>query len=268
MIRIKLYSKIINAIYKDARTIPINYQYPISAFIYHTLHEGDPEFASWLHEHGKKLGYKSFKLFTFSSLHIKKLKVRGDRLEILNPEISLEIRFFLPEASKPFIMALFEQQSFTIGDKKSRADFYIERIEVLPPPDFSDTSKEYLFRALSPICISKKQLENGKSQTKYLHPNDDEYEQYFKQHLLTKYKATDPEHELFSGQLNFSLKKPGKSSLVAVKAYTPQETKIRGYRSIFSLRAPQALLELGYYAGFGEKNAVGFGCVEYREYLS
>ncbi|RLD54679.1 MAG: CRISPR-associated endoribonuclease Cas6, partial [Bacteroidetes bacterium] len=30
----------------------------------------------------------------------------------------------------------------------------------------------------------------------------------------------------------------------------------------FKIKAPKELLRLGYYAGFGEKNSMGFGCCE------
>ena len=30
--------------------LPVNYQYPLSAWIYKTIHNGNNEFAAWLHE--------------------------------------------------------------------------------------------------------------------------------------------------------------------------------------------------------------------------
>jgi CRISPR-associated endoribonuclease Cas6 len=37
---------------------------------------------------------------------------------------------------------------------------------------------------------------------------------------------------------------------------------VRGYLCEFELQAPAELLRLGFQAGFGEKNSLGFGCAE------
>ena len=43
---------------------------------------------------------------------------------------------------------------------------------------------------------------------------------------------------------------------------TRQESKPRGYLYRFRIKAPKELIRMGYYAGFGEKNSLGFGCGE------
>jgi len=49
---------------------------------------------------------------------------------------------------------------------------------------------------------------------------------------------------------------------ITIKAGKPDQTKIVGYLFTFHLEAPAELLRIGYYAGFGEKNSIGFGCGE------
>lgn len=53
-----------------------------------------------------------------------------------------------------------------------------------------------------------------------------------------------------------------KSRLIKLKAYTPEETRVRGWLYEFELEAPVEIQELGFYARFGEKNSMGFGCVK------
>src|SRR5690606_30063572 len=52
---------------------------------------------------------------------------------------------------------------------------------------------------------------------------------------------------------------------VLIKQMTPQETKLIGYSFEFILEAPEELHEVGYYAGFGNLNSQGFGCVEVKK---
>ncbi|MFW5820877.1 MAG: CRISPR-associated endoribonuclease Cas6, partial [Bacteroidota bacterium] len=52
--------------------LPINYQYELSSFIYHTIHAGNHEFGNWLHKEGFITENKNFKLFTFSRFQIPK----------------------------------------------------------------------------------------------------------------------------------------------------------------------------------------------------
>ncbi len=69
--------------------LPLNYQYPLSAWIYKVLARGDRGFAEFLHEQGYKMeNQKTFKLFTFSNLRFPANTyriIRGtDRMEVFS----------------------------------------------------------------------------------------------------------------------------------------------------------------------------------------
>lgn len=49
-------------------SIPINYQYPLSAAIYKILATGDAQYAEWLHQEGYAADSYNFKLFSYSRL--------------------------------------------------------------------------------------------------------------------------------------------------------------------------------------------------------
>jgi CRISPR-associated endoribonuclease Cas6 len=245
------------------RVLPINYQYEFSSWIYKTIQFGDPLYSEWLHRHGYKDGSKQFRLFTFSRLYPDKYGVRGDRLELQGTQNIIYISFYTEEAVDPFIIGLFENQEFSIGDKLSSVHFHVTSIEKLPEPDWSPNMK---FSTETPLVISIKETETATTAT-YLPPDDERFGELFMKNLLAKYMAVLKQSPGESMSLTFGnipergftlLGKP-KSKVIRIKAGTPEETYLKGYLFDFSIAAPVELITLGYYAGFGEKNSLGFG---------
>ncbi|GAP44192.1 CRISPR-associated endoribonuclease Cas6 [Lentimicrobium saccharophilum] len=247
--------------------IPVNYSYPLSAWIYRTIASGNHEFAGFLHDSGFKTGLKQYKLFCFSQLQFpeKGFKVEGDRLSILKGECRLEISFMAPLALETFIAGLFRGQRFRIGDKLSAAGLRVESVEILPNPGFSGSMK---FKCISPILVSKERHDSRNAE--YLSPEHNDFQKIFFDNLINKYTAALT-HRLIgamtanseddSAMLLKILNTP-RSHLITIKAGTPHQTKIKGYTFDFEITAPQPLIYTGYTAGFGEKNALGLGCVK------
>lgn len=250
-------------------TIPVNYQYPLSAWIYHTLAEGDHEFSTFLHDSGFALGTKAFKFFTFSQLNFpaKGFKVEGDRLHILTGQCNLIVSFLLPVAMENFIKGLFKNQRFSLGDKISQTDFMVNSVEVLPESTFNGKAT---FTTISPIMVGK-MIENSRTAA-YLSPEEAAFEQLIADNLIHKFTtalnygliAPGPELEIEDPEITFKLLNKPRMRGITVKAFTPEETKIIGYTFDFDIKAPAALLQIGYVCGFGEKNSLGMGCVELK----
>lgn len=255
------------AVDKKLNLLPFNYQYPVSSWIYSRMAAADPEFSAWLHDRGYSLKKKNFKLFTFSDFRLLKYKVRNDRLSILSPAAQIRLSFCVDQAAEKFIIGLFQDQSFEIGDRKSRARFYVQTVESLPDPDFS---RQCRFKCLSPLCVAKPVDRNGRLTAHYLAPGDPDYPKYFFDHLFRKYLAARPYLQGRNnmpdtprqGEQKLEILSTPRSRLVTVKAGTAQETRLRGYSCHFKIIAPPELIRLGYQAGFGEKNSLGFGCAE------
>jgi CRISPR-associated endoribonuclease Cas6 len=237
--------------------LPINYQYEFSAWIYKVLYQGDKAFAGWLHEQGYAYGKKRFKLFTFSQLETY-YKIFKDRFKLLSDEAELIVTFHIDEAVQHFISGLFKDRQFSIGDKRSRVSFEVQTVETLQEPVFKE---EMVFKALSPICVSKPVDNNGKLRAKYLMPGDEDFELRFINNLFSRYKALNRNGMTGSEGIEVNVKGKAKSRLIKIKADTPAQTKVRGSLFNFTCKAPAELLRLGYEAGFGEKNSLGFGCV-------
>lgn len=84
----------------NLKTLPLNYQYELSAYIYRTIANGDANYADWLHKNGFKMDEKQFRLFTFSNFIIpqKTIDKENARLIIKGNNASFIISF-LPERS-------------------------------------------------------------------------------------------------------------------------------------------------------------------------
>lgn len=252
--------------------LPINYQYAVSAWIYKMLHSGNPEFSDWLHNRGYTLDNKKFKLFCFSELQFGEKGCRfqkPDRLRIFSDSFDLVVSMAVPKAANYFVQGIFREQSLVLGDRFSQVPLHLSNVETLAPPNFS-TSLTQRFSTLSPICVSKPELRNDRPMPQYLEPSDVDFERILLANLQNKYAAfrdsleTDNKTFLVDDTV-FRLLEVRQQRLVHLPRKGMRPIKVRGYLMDFELIAPVELLEFGYFAGFGEKNAgLGFGCVEVR----
>ena len=253
------------------QVLPLNYQYPLSSWIYKVLQKGDAELSDFLHREGYRLeNGKTFKLFTFSQLHFPnrtfKIIPHSDRMELWSRNVWLTVAFQLPQPAEKFVMGLFRDQAVTIGDRISKVTMEVESVEAVKEPEIkSETVK---IRCLSPIVVTENRL--GQKYETYLSPSDNHYAGLFFHNLLDKHKILfnefsgwDPFAENNSLKFECLTEKP-KGKMQVIKAFTPEEVKVKGYLFEFALTAPAALIRTGLNSGFGAMNAMGFGCGEVR----
>ncbi len=245
---------------------PLNYQYPVSAWIYKILAKADESFTKMLHDEGYRLeNGKTFKLFTFSRINFPKktwrIKPNSDRMEVWARNAWITISFQLPEQMEKFVMGLFKEQRVFIGDNISGIEMSVESIEALklPLPDDFDGNKIKL-RTLTPVVLGIRK--KGKQYEQYENPMHPEYKGLFLKNLLEKYRATG-KMDFSINDLDFAIiKLQTKTAMQRIKAGTPEETKVRGYFYEFELTAPKEIIEVGLNAGFGSMNSLGFGFCE------
>jgi CRISPR-associated endoribonuclease Cas6 len=245
-------------------TLPINYQFELSSWIYRTIEHANPDFSAWLHEKGYSSGAQRFKFFTFSHIDIPYggFERSDDRLIIRSETCSLQISFLLEDAALPFITGIFQHQEFEIGDKTSRARFRVKSIELQPEPEFSN---QMSFATLSPIVVSRSRLSEGNKNAQYLSPGEPAYERLFLHNLIDKALVANPKlADTLAATNDFHFQHQGTvyKKGVIIKAGTPMQTKVIGYAFHFTVNAPKELLRIGFHAGFGENNSQGFGCVK------
>lgn len=238
--------------------LPINYQYELSAWIYKVINQSDPDFAAWLHNKGFSDEYKQFRLFTFSNLIVPQREITGDRLIIKSDQIELIISTLPEETIQHFISGVFRDREFTLGDRISSVGFRINAIEALPIPAFTN---EMSFRSLSPVFVSDRV--EGHRYAQYLAPDYNGYIQLMVNNLKEKLKVFTGQESTFDAHnaIFTPLSEPRQKG-ITIKTGTPQQTKLVGYQYNFKINADPALLRMGYYCGFGEKNSLGFGCCE------
>lgn len=245
--------------------LPVNYQYELSSWIFHAINNSNNDFARWLHEKGFCYGNRKFKFFTFSKLVPGKYYLKGDRLVLESRYAQFITSFYLPMAAEHFIKGLFKDQSFRLGDKISSVEFRIMQIEKLPEVNFLTKMN---FRTVSPVIISH--YDGVHKYAQYISPENELYPEQLYNNLISKYVAIaetvnkdfTSEEAMAEHEFCFSIENNPKQKLIRIKAGKEGETYLKGFEYSFSLTAPVELIKIGYYAGFGEKNSLGFGCVE------
>lgn len=237
-------------------TLPINYQYEMSSFVYAAIHRSNAQYSTWLHQNGFIADNKQFRLFTFSHLHVPQYKINGDRLIIESPTVEWQIAFLPERSTEEFIRGLFSEQVFTLGDHKTKVQFRVTSIELIPDPVFTPDT---VFTTLSPVCIARHIPDTN--QIFYESPDSIYAREAMLRNLKNKYAAYHGTE--YTGSDTFELKLLSKpiSKLVTIKTGTPYQTKIRGYTFRFKLNADEELLKVMWNSGLGEKGSMGFGSV-------
>jgi CRISPR-associated endoribonuclease Cas6 len=244
--------------------LPASYQYALSSWIYKVISRADEAYSDFLHEKGFQAEGRRFKMFTFSQMDLRPYKIDGDAIRLLGQEVSLKVRFLVDSSLENFIKGLFIEQRFGLGAAGANhsVDFQVSGVETRAAPSFKQIMR---YQCLSPIVSSTRRQDGSVA---YLSPEEPDYGRIFIQNLLRKQSAL----MLHNGETEiqeqnkfpyaFRLLNTPRKKGITIKANTQEETKVIGYLFHFELTAPAELHEVGYYAGFGEKNSMGFGCVE------
>ena len=254
---------------KGKNVLPINYQYPLSSWVYKIINNSDKQFAEFLHGTGYQLeNKKTFKLFTFSEIQIPKGKWKiiygSDRIQIWAETVSFKIAFQMSEASEHFIIGLFKKQSGSIGDPISQIQFQVKQIERLR--NQKNDKQTIKLRTLSPVVISENV--EGKKHESYLNPNSENYEKRLINNLLDKYKALQIKNKSKPVEINESAiklvvdKKNKKQKKITIKAHTKSAVDVIGHKYGFELSAPPEIKNILLNSGLGSMNAMGFGMCE------
>lgn len=248
--------KLILSAVRQATTLPLNYNHAIAALIYSTLGQASAEFTARLHDEGYSADGRQFRLFTFSRISARRSRAAGDRMILEDPAISLQISSPVEEFVEHFVAGLFQREMFRIAG----AGFRLEQAETLAPPVFEEQMR---FRALSPVTET---VSEGNRHPRFLSPEDD-WSEVIGRNLLRKYEALHG-HAPADARLRWrwdeeylaETARRGRRASVLVDV---RDTKVRGWLAPFTVEGSSELIEMGYEAGFGARNSMGFGMAEH-----
>ena len=242
--------------------LPINYQYEQSAVIYKILSNADKAYSAWLHDNGFQLDNgKHFKLFCYSRFQFDKYRILRDAqcINIIGDKIEWYVSFLPEKSTAEFVHGLFANQHVVIGNRAYRVAMDVVGVEALSSVTLEETMT---FRVNSSICIREKR-DNG---VQYLSPLDKHYEEGLLKGLLARYESFYG-HPFTGDVSSFGFEllthKP-KSVLITIKADAPEQTRVRGFRYAFRLKAPIELMKIAYEGGLGELCSQGFGFIEIK----
>ena len=250
--------KLILTAMQRATLLPLNYQHAVAAMIYATLGQASATFAARLHDTGFQTDGRTFKLFTFSRLVTARSRLMGDKLLLAEPTVYLQLASPVGDFIEHFVAGLFQCATFNIAG----AQFRLTEAETLPVPVFTNRMR---FRALSPVTESS---DEGQKHPRFLAPEDD-WSEIIRQNLLRKHRALHG-HEPEDTQLRWTwdqayLADAARLGRRASVLTDIRGIKVRGWLAPFIVEGSLELIELGYEAGFGSRNSMGFGMAELRQ---
>jgi CRISPR-associated endoribonuclease Cas6 len=232
----------------SSNPLHFDYQYGLASMLYSKLASSNIELAKEIHSK------KGFKFYTFSNLILE------DKIPEKNGLNFRKAHFFLSSPDPKFIRSFAEglllEPEFYLGNNENIASFVIERIEVLPLIRFSDTST---FRTLSPIYLKTLRKQDDKLVEFDLYPKDSKFHENLHKNLVSRYE------EFYGSKIDKDF-----FEVIDIPSFKPKRVKIENnYRRCslmdLYLSANPELLRFAYDAGLGEKNAMGFGCIDVLE---
>lgn len=236
--------------------LPINYNYHLTSLIYGLLERSSRDYSAFLHDEGYRFGARRFKLFTYSQLRFERFQLEPPEIVSLGRSIEWQISSPVGEFVEHLAQGLLSQGQVELAG----VALQIERIETLAPPEFSERMK---FICLSPLVVSRAVEHNGKLTAHYHRHDEADLADAVRANLLKKYELIHGE-TLASSELAITFDESyiRKRGGQVYKLIDFKGTKIKGIFCPFVVEGSRELIEVGYEAGFGEKNSMGFGMVE------
>lgn len=232
--------------------VPVNHLEALTAAVYTLLSASDAAFAAHVHDVGFTIGLKSHKLFTFAGLRSPNRCLDGDMLMFPDGCVDWHVSTASPEFADHLAWGLMFTGKVQVGE----ASLEVGEIHTEDIPDFRCGYGR--FRCLSPIVAYDK-TEDGRDI--YLTPQDAGFTDSVRRNLLSKYEAltgAKPTDDRFT--LRFDPRYLADHAGTKLMRYRSQN--IKGAFAPFVAAGSPELLTLGYTAGFGAKNSIGFGMVQ------
>ncbi len=235
--------------------VPVQYNHLLQGLIYNNL---DHALSEWLHEKGHAYGMRRFKLFTFSRLFGKREVDKG------YVEFGGSSHFYLAAVDTEILGSLAEHLLKKPAVRLGSAECRVAEIGVEPDPEI-DPAKPIRVKTLSPItAYSTLTTPVGGKKTYYYAPQEKEWSEALVSNLARKAKAlgwaANVDQDLEEAWVRPYKVKSGDQKILNFKG-----TVVKGWTGLYEVKLPEPYFQLAYDAGFGSKNAQGFGMVKVLE---
>jgi len=244
-------------------SVPVNYQYPVSAAIYKILNQASPDYTAFLHDKGYPApSGRLMKLFTFSKLHIPHARFENGTL-FGDPRQAWHLLVgspMLEDFVENFVLGIFSSSTIEIAGQGVKSRFQVVQVESVQKPEFRELMR---FKCLSPIVISRSVPGESKRKPHYYRPFEKGLSDALRKNLLQKYQIIHrelPPNESF--EFEITERDRPRSKKITIKEGTPEATELKAFETYFTLRGAPELMEVAWECGLGEHTSQGFGMVE------
>lgn len=223
----------------NSTVIDFNHSYHIASLIYRCIQRSDPTLSLDLHKPG-------IKFWTFSKLMVpnRRFKIVGEKMIVDSDTVYFYFSTPKVEVASAFVEGLLRKPEVKIGDM----EFLVSEVRVVREYEIGNKVK---FVTLSPISVTT--VRDGRSHD--LYPNDPKFYENLRRNLIRKY-------EVLYGRKPSDCELEIKPLKVKPKRIRIKNTYHRCVEMVFKAKGSRELLEVGYKAGFGERNSMGFGMVK------
>lgn len=227
--------------------LPWNYLDWLQGIFYRTMERGMPQLAHRVHDEGFVGSGKRYKLVTFSLLYPERYRVVSGGLRV-EGGLHWWVSSPLGSVIEAVALGLLGEPEVWLGQHRVQ----VGEVRVMPIPQFTGP---VTLVTLSPIFVTTgERTRAGRFQKRFLSPGEPDFVRVLNENARRKAEAVwgrVPE-----GELRFEWLSRPESKLITVNRF-----RVRGWMMRFRVSGPEELIKIGYEAGFGERNAQGFGMV-------
>lgn len=229
--------------------LPTGFSSHIQAIVYNFL---DRVSAEWLHEKGFKFEKRSFRLFTYSSIHEKPRFLKDKKRFIFPNEVSFTIsspvNWVIEQVAKNIVIS----EKVKIGHNITT----VSGVEIFE--DENVTNRKIRIQTINPIEVHSTLLKaDGAKKTYYYSPAEKEFPDLINKNLQKKWTA------FYQEDCPYDLKiSPVRLDLCREHIRTFKGFIIKGWTGHFRIEGEPEFLKFGLMTGLGSRNSQGFGMVD------
>ncbi|RHV89191.1 CRISPR-associated endoribonuclease Cas6 [Odoribacter sp. OF09-27XD] len=231
--------------------IDINYQYSLASWIYNILTVSDNKIGSFWHDSGLSFSStdnRKYKFFTFSNLHFPKYEQIGRKIYIKSDYVSFIFSTYIDKIGMCFVDGINKSKGFFAGKY-----FSVKQVEIISELEIYSG---VILKSTSPVYVQN----NSIHLSPFEHYNI--YSEAIHRNLTSKYNVFYSSDKRDFMPTKIMLLSDPKPKTIAIKEGKQGETKLKCYLFSFSIKGDSQLIKIGYKCGFGQGNAMGFGCVD------